>query len=132
MKILGIDYGLKKIGLALSDGTLAQPYQILKIEEPASVFTKIIRICEEEKIEKIVIGLSENQMAQKTRRFGEELKEITGLPVVYQDETLTSLEAQKILVQIGKPKKKRQQQEDLISAALILQNYLDQQNHSSL
>ena len=121
MKFLGIDFGFKNIGLAIAEGSLAEPFGIVKNEK------QIKRICENLGIEKIVIGISEEKMARKTRNFGEKLKRATGLPVEYQDETLTSEEAKKLMVKIGKPKKKRQKQADAIAAALILQSYLDQQ-----
>ena len=119
MKLLGIDFGLKNIGLAISDGLLAETFGVIKNEN------QIIRICQEQGIEKIIIGLSEAKMAKKTREFGERLTRITGLTVEYQDETLTSQEAKELMVKIGKPKKKRQKQIDTIAAALILQSYLD-------
>lgn len=118
-KILGIDFGLKNIGLAIAEGFLAEPLEVVRTEKATK------RICEEHGIEKIVIGISEGEMARKTRGFGERLKRATGLPVEYQDETLTSEEAKKLMVKIGKPKKKRQKQAHPISAALILQSYLD-------
>lgn len=125
MRILGIDFGIKKIGLAISEGQLAEPYKQLKVKSSKSKVEKIKRICEEEKIEKIIIGISEGLMAEQTLDFGYQLRKVTGLPIEFEDETLTSEEAKNLLVKIGKPKKKRQKQIDAISAALILQNYLD-------
>ena len=119
MRFLGVDFGEKKIGLAISEGFLAEPLGTVK------KIAAVQRICREQGIDKIVIGLSESEMAEKTRRFGANLRQLTGLPVVYQDETLTSEEAKKIMVKSGKSKKKRQQQSDTIAACLILQDYLD-------
>lgn len=120
MKLLGIDFGEKNIGLALAEGPLAEPLGTVKS------LKAVQRICQEQGIEKIIIGLSEGKMAEKTRRFGQHLAQLTGLPLVYQDETLTSEEAKKIMVKSGKSKKKRQQQSDTIAACLILQDYLEQ------
>lgn len=120
MKLLGIDFGLKKVGLALSDGFLVEPLGVVRNKN------QIKRICQEQGVEKIVIGLSEGKMAEKTKRFGQKLKLITGLPVDYQDETLSSQEAKKLMVKIGKPQKKRRDQEHAIAAALILRHYLTQ------
>lgn len=121
LRFLGIDYGLKKIGLAISEGFLVEPFGVFKNKK------QLIKICEEQEIKKIIIGISEGKMAEKTRDFGSQLASRTGLPIEYQDETLTSEEAKKLMVKIGKPKKKRQKQEDAVAAALILQTYLDQQ-----
>lgn len=119
MRILGIDFGLKKIGLAIAENGFINPLGLVKNKE------QIARICQEQAVEKIVIGLSEKTMGRKTRQFGEELKKLTNLPLVYQDETLTSEDAKNLMVEISKPKKKRQEQIDLIAACLILQNYLE-------
>ena len=119
MKFLGIDFGLKNIGLAMSEGFLVEPLSVVKDVK------QISRICQEYKIEKIIIGLSEGEMAKKTRAFGEKLARQTSLPVEYQDETLTSEEAKELMVKIGKPKKKRQGQAHAIAASLILQAYLE-------
>ena len=122
MKLLGIDFGEKKIGLAMAESGLVEPLGVVK------KLKAISRICQEQGIEKIIIGLSEGKMAKKTRQFGEQLANLTGLPIKYQDETLTSEEAKRIMVKIGKPKKKRQRQIDAIAAALILESYLERRN----
>jgi len=121
MKLLGIDFGEKKIGLAMAEFNLVEPLGVV------NKLKVISRICQDQGIEKIIIGLSEGKMAKKTRQFGEQLASLTGLPIQYQDETLTSEEAKRIMVKIGKPKKKRQRQIDAIAAALILQSYLENQ-----
>ena len=122
MKLLGIDFGLKNIGLAMSEGFLVEPLGVIKNVK------RINLICQEHKIKKIIIGLSEGEMAQKTRIFGEKLTRQTNLPVEYQDETLTSEEAKELMVKIGKPKKKRQRQAHAIAASLILQAYLERKD----
>lgn len=129
MKLLGIDYGEAKIGLAISNGEIAEPYEVIKIANKQSFSSnsewRIKNICQQEKIEKIIIGLSEGEMAEKTREFGEEIKKITGLPVEYQDETLTSQKAVEKMNQSGKARMKKKSSEHSISAALILQEWLD-------
>lgn len=67
-------------------------------------------------------------MAEKTKRFGEELTKITGLPVAYQDETLTSQTAVGKMIEAGKPRMKKKSSEHAIAAALILQDWLDDFN----
>ena len=118
MRILGIDWGERKIGLAISEEGLAEPLGIILI---SNIKNKILDICQRQEIEKIVIGLPEGKMARKVKKIAAELAEMTGLPVEFQDETLTSHEAIVKMRQIGK----RIKQEDAISAALILQAYLE-------
>ena len=121
--ILGIDYGLAKIGLALSEGELAEPLMVVK--NRPGVVKKIARLCQRFAVQKIVLGISEGKSARLIRDFGRSLAQTTCLPVVYQDETLTTIEAIDKMIQVGKKRKYRQEKEDAFVAALILQNYLD-------
>lgn len=134
MRILGIDYGLRKIGLAISEGVLAEPLLIISNPRKASprgkqlsVIGKIAGICQKYGVEKIVIGLPEGKVATKVKGFGPKVAELTGLPVIYQDESLTSKEAVAKMIEAGKKRKDRQRLEDAIAAAIILQSYLDSQ-----
>ena len=122
INILGIDWGKKKIGLAIADGILADPYGIIDSDNWEM---KISKICEENKIEKIVIGVSEAQSGQEAKDFGSKLGSLTEIPIVYFDETLTTYDA---LVKMKEGKSKKQD-EDAIAAAIILQNYIDSQNY---
>lgn len=139
MRYLGIDYGERKLGLAISDGILAEPYnrklppsfcnaelrRAGKTQSQKLAFIKDIII--REKIEQVVLGLPENKIGKKVKEFGEMLKRLTGLPVEYFDETLTSQEAVTKMVEAGRGEKYRQEKQHNIAACLILQNYLD--NH---
>ena len=122
MRILGIDYGLKKIGLAISEGELAEPLGVVKV---SSIKYQVLSICQKEKVEKIVVGISEGKMAEKQRKFGRELAKITSLPVEFQDESLTSQDAIAKMIQAGKRRKFRRQFQDAVAAAIILQSWLD-------
>ena len=122
MRILGIDFGEKKLGLALSEGELARPLGVLNQENFES---KIPKICHDHEVGKIVIGLSEGAMAEETKAFGQIVGEVTNLPVAYWEETLTSQEALRKMIEAGKSRTKRQREEHAIAAALILQAYLD-------
>jgi len=124
-KILGIDFGLSQAGLSFSDGLLAQPFGSLKTIDIDNAITKIAKIVEKQGIDKIVIGISERDMAKKTKEFGEKIKNITGKQVIYQDETLTSFEAKQLMVKSGKPRKKRRSEEHQVAACMILQDFLD-------
>lgn len=131
MKLLGIDYGLKKIGLALGDteSKLAEPLAVIKVSgQTADMAKKIAKITKGQIIEKIIIGLPESGLIDKIKEFGGELVKITGLPVIYQDEVLTTKEAIVKMIQAGKKKKKRQRQEDAVAAAILLENYFEGNN----
>lgn len=128
MNILGIDYGLKNIGLAISQGKLSEPLGQLKRVNDILLIKKLGDICLKNKIKMVIIGLPEGKLAARVKKFGQDIKEKIGLPVTFQDETLTSQEAVEKMMQIGKPLKKRQSQEHTFSACLILQSYLDFKN----
>lgn len=121
MRILAVDFGESKIGLAISDGPLAEPLGVIKSKESER---KIARICKEHEIEKIVVGASSGKIFQKQEKFAEKLKDVTGLLFEFQDESLTTQEALIKMREAGK----RVRLEDAISAALILQAYLDKQD----
>lgn len=108
--ILGIDYGEKWCGLATSEGSLAEP---LKVVPTKNIFAEIEKL----QPKKVVVGISENAMAKKTLVFVRKLKAWIKVPVETADETLTSVEAQKI--------KKKKQEQHVVAAALILNRYLD-------
>ena len=129
MQILGIDYGRKKIGLAFgnTEARLAEPLRILRDEDIKILSQKIGEIVKEYNIEKIVVGISEGEMAKETKEFGKKLEENLKVPVIFQDETLTTQDAQKFAIEAGINRKKRKLLEDAYSAAIILQTYLDYQ-----
>lgn len=108
--ILGIDYGEKWCGLATSEGSLAEPLITIPTNK---IFEEVERL----KPEKIVVGVSEKNMAKKTLVFVGKLQEWVKVPVETIDETLTSVEAANI-------KTKNKQKQHAVAAALILQRYL--------
>ncbi len=125
MKILGIDYGRRKMGLAISEGSFAEPLKVLRYEEAEVLSDKLRIIIKELNIEKIVIGVSEGKTAKETKEFAKKLQEALLVPVEFQDETLTTHEAQELSIKAGIKRKKRKLMEDAYAASLILQNYLD-------
>jgi putative Holliday junction resolvase len=127
MRILGIDYGRKKIGLAIgdTDSKLSQPYRILRYEDIRMLREEIKKVTLELGVKKIVIGVSEGKMEEESRDFGKELEEILKIKVVFQDETLTTHEAQELSIRAQIKRKKRKAFEDAYSASLMLQSYLD-------
>jgi len=125
MKILGIDYGLKKIGLSLAITILAEPYQVLRYEKEIEILEKIQKIIEDEKIEKVILGISEGEMGEKTKEFGEKLKQRLNIPLEFFDETLSTYHAQVFSREAGIKRSKRKSMEDAFAAAVMLQSYLD-------
>lgn len=124
MIILGIDFGLAKIGLAIAENGLANPLGVMKNHK--DTLKKIVQIINQRKIERIVIGVSQGKMGIKAKKYGEKLRKTTGLRVDFQDEVLTTKEAIAKMIEVGKKKKYRQEKEDAFAAALILQNYLEE------
>lgn len=118
-KLLGIDYGEKKIGLAIADSLVAEPLKVV------SSLDGVVSEIRKNNIEKIVVGISEGESADKAKAFGRILQERVGMEVVFQDETLSTQEAQTLAMEAGIKRKKRKGMEDAFAAALILQNYLD-------
>lgn len=127
MQVLAIDFGLKKVGVAISAGYLAEPYRVLHYESQDDLIRKIINIVSEEGVGKIVVGVSEGKMASASRKFAALLKKTSGIEVSTIDETLTTKEAQQKSIESGMKRMKRKKMEDAYAAALILQKYLDSQ-----
>lgn len=125
MKYLGIDYGLKKIGLALSEGTLASPFAILTTTSLANAFSKVESVITKEGIEVVVIGVSESGLSRQiTQAFIAKLKSSSPVQIIEVAETLSTQNAKKRLRELGVSKEKRKQ-DDSMAAAVLLQEYLD-------
>jgi putative Holliday junction resolvase len=133
VKILGIDYGDVRVGLAVSDVTefLASGIGNVKITGMNNAVELICEKIKEHGCGKIVLGLPVNmngtqgEKAQKIRVFGDKLKEASGLDVEYVDERLTTVMAHGFMNSTGTHGKKRKESVDTLSAQIILQNYLD-------
>jgi putative Holliday junction resolvase len=121
-KILGVDFGERRLGLAIAEGGLAEPLAIVEVDSREAAVAKIAEVCQREKIQKIVVGLPSG--SEKIKKFGQKLAAATGLKVIFWDETLTSEEALSKMIESGRPQKKRRHLDD-VAAALILQEYLD-------
>lgn len=133
MRILGIDHGDARIGLALSDetGTIATPLQIVRHTARAADARTVARLAAEHGAERIVVGLptdSEGHIgpqARKVRRWAEALAEATGITIEFWDESFTSEEVAALRRARHARAKRRGEPLDAEAAALILQNYLD-------
>ncbi len=136
MRIMGLDYGDKTVGVAISDEMFltAQPKETIKRERPGKLrqtFARIEELIREYDVEKVVVGLpkkmdnEEGDRCEKSRDFGEQLERRTGLEVIYQDERLTTMAADAVLEEGGVRKENRKEYIDKLAASLILQGYLD-------
>jgi putative transcription antitermination factor YqgF len=121
--ILAIDYGTVRIGLAISRGSLAEPLTIFTNDQTS--FSKIETILSQQNVARIIVGLSENEMAEKTQAFVEELKRHTNIPIELVDETLSSHTVHQKVLESGMKQSQRQQPIDHLAAAEFLQEYLD-------
>lgn len=119
MKYLGIDYGRSKIGLAISNGKLAEPYQVIRYKDYGKMLAHLKRIIEKQKIEKVVVGISEGEMGEESKKFANIFKADTF------DETLSSHDAIEMSIASHMGRKKRKEMEDAFAASIMLQNYID-------
>lgn len=136
MRILGIDMGERRIGLALSDplGYTAQGLKTIQINNPDEVCDKLIVVINEKKVEKLVFGLPINMngsmgpQAKKVQEYASKLKMLTNIPVDFEDERLSSVSAEQVLLMADQSRKKRKKSIDMLSAVIILQSYLDRKD----
>lgn len=126
MKILGIDYGKRKLGLALATSKIAEPHGVVRSSSFNEAVEKVMKVARAKGVETIVLGISEGKMAEETIRFAKELESKLQIPVIYQDETLSTKEAQMLSIEAGIKRKKRKALEDAFAATIILQGYLDE------
>lgn len=134
MRWMGLDIGQRRIGVALSDPLelFAQGHSVLERQNsPARDLEALTEIIGREKVEGIVVGLPKNLngtegvMAERIREFGRKLEQATGLPLVFWDERLSTVAAERVLLEADLSRKKRKEKIDQVAAVLILQNYLD-------
>lgn len=136
MRIMGLDVGSKTVGVAISDplGFIAQGLEIIKIDEESGNFgfDRLAELVKEYKVDKFVVGLPKNMnntsgpRVEASQVYGDKITELFNLPVEYQDERLTTVQAERMLVeQADISRGKRKKVIDKLAAQLILQNYLD-------
>lgn len=132
MRLLGVDFGLKRVGLAVTDdeGRMAFPLKTLVRTTRDAMFEEILSIIEAERIGTVVVGLpldldgSETLTTRQAINFGRSLERRTEAPVVFADERLTSIEAEGLLHEAGISGKKLKKALDSQAAVLILESYL--------
>ncbi|MDD6400165.1 MAG: Holliday junction resolvase RuvX [Lachnospiraceae bacterium] len=136
MRIIGLDYGTKTVGVAVSDENhiIAQPLLTIERKHPAKLrqtYAQIESIIDEYEVGRIVLGYPKNmnntegERAEATKEFKNNLERRTGLEVVLEDERLTTMEADRILSATGVVQSERKEHIDKMAAAIILQCYLD-------
>ncbi len=133
MRILGIDFGEKRIGLAVSDllGLTAQGLETIRYESREQFLNDLSKICSDQNIREIVIGLPVNMngsmgpKAQEVLKLVPVLEEKLNLPVKTWDERLTSREAGRLMIEEGLSRKRQKETSDRLAATILLQNYLE-------
>ncbi len=123
MKYLGVDFGLKRIGLAISEGELASAWKVVEVRNLIDAIEKISTLINLEQFDKVVVGLPEGKIGQTTVGFIKGLKK-KGIDIEASDETLSSKNATSLMIEMNISKEKRKVNDDY-SAMLILQNFLD-------
>ncbi len=125
MKILGIDYGRRKVGLALAEGTIAEPHIVIRANSTKDAMEKVVKVIQAERVDKIVVGLSEGEMGEESKSFSLQLSARLPIPVETFDETLSTQEAQSLAIKSGVKRSKRRKMEDAYAATIMLQGYID-------
>ncbi len=135
MRILGLDFGTKTLGVAVSDelGWTAQGIETIRIDEENGEygFDRLRQLIEQYAVEEIVIGFPKNMngtigpRGEATKRFAEQVKQTFSLPVVLWDERLSTMAAERMLIAADVSRKKRKKVIDKMAAVMILQSYLD-------
>ena len=133
MRILAIDHGSKRMGIAISDELkmIAQPLEFIPAEPFADFLTRLIELLSEKEVELILVGMPRNMdgsfgpAAVKVQEFIAALKGQTSVPIKAWDERLTSVQANRLLIQGNVRRDKRKEKVDKMAAAILLQSYLD-------
>jgi putative holliday junction resolvase len=133
MRILAIDHGSKRIGIAVSDELkmIAQPLEFIPAAPFPAFLERLNELINEKEVELILIGMPRNMdgsygpAAQKVQDFVEALKGLVSVPVKLWDERLTSAQANRVLIQGNVRRDKRKEKVDAMAAAILLQSYLD-------
>jgi putative Holliday junction resolvase len=132
-RILGIDYGTVRVGLAISDPDrkIAFPLSTYERRNPDQDATHFRKIIEEEEIGQLLIGLPihldgrESEKAKEARAYGIWLNQITGLPIAFADERFSTVQAEAALWSAGLTHKRRKARRDQVAAQIVLQGFLD-------
>lgn len=138
MRIMALDIGEAKVGIALSDPTktLATPHKVIERSDDASFLSELKKEIDVNQVEKIIVGLpynlnrSSSAQTKKVEELADYMKKNIDMPIEFLDERLTTKLAETIMLEADLSRKKRKQKIDKLSAALILQTYLDLKGHA--
>jgi putative holliday junction resolvase len=133
MRILALDHGTKRIGVAVSDELkmIAQPLEYILAEPSAAFLARLLELIDDKEVELILVGMPRNMdgtygpAAQKVQEFVAVLKCAVNVPIRLWDERLTSAQANRLLIQGNVRRDKRKEKVDKMAAAILLQSYLD-------
>lgn len=133
MRVLAIDHGTKRMGIALSDpsGIIAQPLEFIPAEPFAKLLDRLKELIRDKQVEMILIGMPRNMdgsygpAAQKVQQFAAALKDAIAIPIKTWDERLTSAQANRFLLEGNVRRQDRKEKVDKAAAAILLQSYLD-------
>ena len=133
MRILALDHGTKRVGVAISDELkmIAQPLEFIPAEPVADFLERLKELIQQKEVELLLLGLPRNMdgsygpAALKVQEFAAVLKDKIAVPVKLWDERLTSAQAHRFLIQGGVRRKERKEKVDKTAAAILLQSYLD-------
>ena len=125
-KVLAIDFGLSHVGLAVAETPLAESLDSIHYNNDKQLFSKLLTIISQFNIKHIVVGLSEGEMAKKTKVFVSLLKKVYQGAIYYQDETLTTQISGRKMIKTGKSRSKRRKQGHQVAACQILQDFIDE------
>ena len=133
MRVIALDHGSKRVGIAIGDplGVIAQPLEFIPAEPLDAFFERLKKLLAEKEVGQIIVGMPRNMdgsygpAAEKVRAFVERLKEEVDLPIRLWDERLTTAQAQRVLLEGNVRRKDRKQRVDKMAAAILLQSYLD-------
>jgi len=134
MMYLGIDWGTKKIGLAIGSEI---PYELATLDNNEDVYEKIVKLCQQEKIERIVIGMpimdsgEEGNFGDRIEKFARKLKEVAKRPIYFEPENLTTQTALELLKEEGASPEEIEQKVDQLAARLILEQYIANKEETS-
>ena len=139
MRVLALDPGTKRIGVAISDELklIAQPLEFVPAEPFAEFLARLRQLVQEKEVDLIVVGMPRNMdgtygpAATRVREFVSELKKAIPLRIKKWDERLTTVQANRILLDANARRDKRKEKVDKIAAAILLQSYLDSLNESA-
>ena len=136
MRIMGLDFGSRTVGVAISDSLLLTAQGVETIRRKLrQTLARIEELIVENEVEEIVLGLPKNMndtegvRVELTKEFKDKLERRTGLPVYFWDERLTTVAADKAMMEAGIRRENRKDYVDMIAATLILQGYLDRRNN---